>query len=170
MFPFFFFLINASCVIQGFPGGSVVKNLPAKGRRRGFDPWVGKIPWRKKWQPTPVLLPGKSHEQKSLADCRPRALKRVRHHLVTKQQQHLVSYSPTAWVVSLICPLLMLSNVFNCVHTHTHTPGTHMHKLGGIPTLPGPASALHPSCYLFLPCREVMNPFLKHTRGKVFVL
>ena len=30
-------------------------------RRRGFDPWVGKIPWRKKWQPTPVFLPGKFH-------------------------------------------------------------------------------------------------------------
>ena len=30
------------------------------GRPR-FDPWVGKIPWRRKWQPTPVLLPGKSH-------------------------------------------------------------------------------------------------------------
>ena len=28
-------------------------------RRHGFDPWVGKIPWRRKWQPTPVLLPGK---------------------------------------------------------------------------------------------------------------
>ena len=26
----------------------------------GFDPWVGKIPWRRKWQPTPVLLPGES--------------------------------------------------------------------------------------------------------------
>ena len=31
-----------------------------------FDPWVGKIPWRRKWQSTPVLLPGKSHEQRSL--------------------------------------------------------------------------------------------------------
>ena len=30
-------------------------------KRCGFDPWVGKIPWRKKWQPTPVFLPGKSH-------------------------------------------------------------------------------------------------------------
>ena len=30
-------------------------------RRPGFDPRVGKIPWRRKWQPTPVLLPGKSH-------------------------------------------------------------------------------------------------------------
>ena len=36
-----------------------VKNLPAK-RFDGFDPWVGKIPWRRAWQPTPVLLPGES--------------------------------------------------------------------------------------------------------------
>ena len=34
--------------------------------RRGLDPWVGKIPWRRKWQPTPVLLPGESHGQRSL--------------------------------------------------------------------------------------------------------
>ena len=36
-------------------------------RRHGFDPWVGKILWRRKWQPTPVLLPEKSHRQRSLA-------------------------------------------------------------------------------------------------------
>ena len=35
--------------------------------RLGFDPWVRKIPWRRKWQPTPVCLPGKSHGQRSLA-------------------------------------------------------------------------------------------------------
>ena len=34
--------------------------------RPGFNPWVRKIPWRRKWQPTPVLLPGKSHGQRSL--------------------------------------------------------------------------------------------------------
>ena len=34
--------------------------------RPGFEPWVGKIPWRRKWQSTPVLLPGKSHGQRSL--------------------------------------------------------------------------------------------------------
>ena len=34
--------------------------------RPGFEPWFGKIPWRKKWQSTPVLLPGKSHGQRSL--------------------------------------------------------------------------------------------------------
>ena len=52
----------------GFPTGSAVKNLPAerRHRRRGFDPWVRKIPWGRKWESTPVFLPGKSHEQRSL--------------------------------------------------------------------------------------------------------
>ena len=36
-------------------------------RRCGFNPWVRKIPWRRKWQPTPVFLPGESHGQRSLA-------------------------------------------------------------------------------------------------------
>ena len=36
-------------------------------KRLGFDPWVGKIPWRRKWPPTPVFLPGESHGQRSLA-------------------------------------------------------------------------------------------------------
>ena len=46
----------------------MVKNLHASAEdlRHGFDPWVGRIPWRRKWQPTPVLLPGKSHGQRSL--------------------------------------------------------------------------------------------------------
>ena len=34
--------------------------------RCGFDPWIGKIPWRRKWQPTAVFLPEKSHRQRSL--------------------------------------------------------------------------------------------------------
>ena len=34
--------------------------------RPGFDPWVRKIPWRRKWQPTPAFLPGKSHGQRKL--------------------------------------------------------------------------------------------------------
>ena len=40
------------------------------GRLR-FDPWVGKIPWRRERQPTPVLLPGESHGQRSLVDYNP---------------------------------------------------------------------------------------------------
>ena len=40
----------------------VIKNPPANAGdiRHGFDPWVGKIPWRRAWQPTPVFLPGES--------------------------------------------------------------------------------------------------------------
>ena len=39
--------------------------------RPGFNPWVGKIPWSRKWQPTSVSLPGKPHEWRSLAGCSP---------------------------------------------------------------------------------------------------
>ena len=47
-----------------------VKRLPTM-REAGFNPWVGKIPWRRKWQPTPVPLPGKSHGQRSLVGYSP---------------------------------------------------------------------------------------------------
>ena len=40
-------------------------------RRPGFDPWVGKIPQRRKWQPTPVLLLGQSHGGRSLVGYSP---------------------------------------------------------------------------------------------------
>ena len=56
--------------MSGFPGGAGVKNLPASAgghKRRGFHPWVRKILSRRKWQPTPVFLPEKSHRQRSLA-------------------------------------------------------------------------------------------------------
>ena len=56
---------------MGVPGGSVVKNLPANAGDSGVRPWVGKIPWRRKWQATPVFLLEKSHGQRSLADCSP---------------------------------------------------------------------------------------------------
>ena len=47
----------------------VAKNPPANPgdiKRRGFDAWVGKIPWRRAWQPTPAFSPGESHAQRSL--------------------------------------------------------------------------------------------------------
>ena len=43
----------------------------ARQCRTGCNPWVGKIPWRRKWQPTPVFLPGESHGQRSLAGYSP---------------------------------------------------------------------------------------------------
>ena len=63
--------------ISSFPGGTEVKRLPAmwESGRPGFDPWVGKIPWRRKWQPTPVFLPGESPGQRSLVGYSPRVTK-----------------------------------------------------------------------------------------------
>ena len=49
-----------------FPGGVCLQF-----GRPGFDPWVRKIPWRRKWQPSPVLLPGKSHGRRSLVGYSP---------------------------------------------------------------------------------------------------
>ena len=54
-------------VLLKLPQWLTGKESTCQCRRCGFDPWVRKIPWRRKWQPTPVFLPGKSHEQRSLA-------------------------------------------------------------------------------------------------------
>ena len=54
-------------------------------RRCRVSPWVGKIPWRRKWQPTPVFLPGKFYGQKSLVGYSPWGCKRVGHDPVTKE-------------------------------------------------------------------------------------
>ena len=62
--------VNIHSVLQVFPGRSVIKNPPANagdtGDASSVFPWVGKIVWRRAWQPIPVLLPGNSHEQRSL--------------------------------------------------------------------------------------------------------
>ena len=65
------------------------KDPTCQCRRCGFDPWVGKISWRRKWQPTPVFIPGKSHVQRRLVCYSPWGHKRVGHDLGTKQQQHI---------------------------------------------------------------------------------
>ena len=54
-----------------FPGGSDGKSCCLQCRRPWFNPWAGKIPWRRKWLPTPVLLPGKSHGRRSLVGYSP---------------------------------------------------------------------------------------------------
>ena len=73
----------------GFPRSSVSKES-ACNAGPGFHPWVGHISWRRKWQPAPVFLPGKSHGQKSLAGYHPRGLKRVGPDLATKQQMWVI--------------------------------------------------------------------------------
>ena len=52
---------------QGFPSWLRGKESTCQNRRHGFNPWVKKMPWKRKWQPTPVFLPGESHGLGSLA-------------------------------------------------------------------------------------------------------
>ena len=65
------------CLAHHGPGGTSGREPACQRRRRkrwGFDPWVGKVPWRRAWQPTPVFLPGESHGQRSLVGYSPRGL------------------------------------------------------------------------------------------------
>ena len=55
-------------VFLGFPGGS---GIHLQCRRPGFSPCVGKIPWRRAWQPTPVFLPGESSGTEDSPDKNP---------------------------------------------------------------------------------------------------
>ena len=74
-------------------------------KRHRFDPWVNKIPWSRKWQPTPVFSPGKFHEKRSLMGSQ-----RVGHDWAT---EHAHMHMCTRYT-----------------HTHTHT---YTYKYGGFP-------------------------------------
>ena len=67
-------LLRSMALHGGFPGDANGKEPACQCRRRkrrGFDPWVGKIPWKKVWQSTAVFLPGQSHEELSLEGYSP---------------------------------------------------------------------------------------------------
>ena len=76
-------------VLESFPGDTSGKEPICQCRRRkrhGLDPWVRKIPCRRTWQPTLVLLPRESHGQRSLAGCSPQDHKESDRTEATKQQ------------------------------------------------------------------------------------
>ena len=61
-------------LMSGFPGSASGKGLACqckRHKRRGFNPWVGKIRWRRAWQPIPVFSPGEPHGQRSLVGYSP---------------------------------------------------------------------------------------------------
>ena len=58
---------DETCLI----GDAAAKELTCQCRKGMFDPWVGKILWRRKWKPTPVILPGECHGQGSLEGYSP---------------------------------------------------------------------------------------------------
>ena len=79
------------------------KESTCQCRRHRFSPWakfnlwVRNIPWRRKWQFTPVFLPGKYHGQRRLTGCTPCGCKRVRHDIVTEQQHMIQTHIHQTW-------------------------------------------------------------------------
>ena len=71
----------------GFPWWLSGSESASQCRKPGFDSWVGKMPWRRKQQPTPVFLPGKSHGQRSLVGYSSWSTQRVGYNFEIKQQQ-----------------------------------------------------------------------------------
>ena len=97
---------------MGFPGGSAVKN-PATNAGApgdaGLDPWVGKIPRRRKWHPTPRFSPGESHGQRSLVGCGPRGRKEP------DMTEHMHTHS---WAAPLGPPLYPGWNQRPCISSN----------------------------------------------------
>ena len=89
--------------------GSDSKSVCLQCGRPGFYPWVGKIPRRRKWQPTPVFLPGKSHGQRSLACYSPWGCKESD----TTERFHFTS----------------ILVIFLCISLETHDTCYHFHVL-----------------------------------------
>ena len=77
-------------------GGALLKNLPAMhNNKHEFNPWVGKILWRRKWKLTPVFSPGKFHGQRSLVSCSPwchKALDTTEHTSIMHTDVYLPNY------------------------------------------------------------------------------
>ena len=85
----------------GFPWWLQWERIHLQYRRPGFDPWLGKIPWRRAWQPTPVFLPGESPWTEETEGLQSRESQRVGHDWVTKHS--------TQWILSWKLPLFFLT-------------------------------------------------------------
>ena len=109
------------------------KESACQRRRCGFNPWVRKILWRRKCQPTPVFSTGKSHGQRSLGGNSPCGGTKVRHDLATKQQRHQTNIqqksSSEKYALLKKYPYLFkqsdvtkrLSTAHTCKEGHMHT-------------------------------------------------
>ena len=75
--------------LPGWHSSNVSACQCRRHKRCRFDPWVGKIAWRGKWQPTPVFLPGAPHGQGSLASSSPWGCKGL------DTAEHTHAFSPT---------------------------------------------------------------------------
>ena len=94
-------------ITYGLPRLLSGKDSACQCGRPGFDPWVGKIPWRRKWQPTPVFLPGQSHGPRSRVGYSSWGLKES-----DTTERHIRTYIGTnIWMLSIrmhICLLYII--------------------------------------------------------------
>ena len=106
---FFFQILFLLHYLRGFPGGSAGRDSTCNVGD-SVSPWVGKIPWRRECQPTPVFLPGAFHGQRSLVGCSPWGHKE----LGTTE----VIYLNVCW----------LRSAWSSQFSHTHTPQSHLYS------------------------------------------
>ena len=90
-------------------------------RRPGFSPWVGKIPWRREWLPTPVFLPGEFHGQRNLVGYSPWCRKKS-----DLTEQLTLSDKENSWAKWKLVPgnhphKYTHKHIQTHTHTHTHT-------------------------------------------------
>ena len=115
----------------------VVKNLPVNmaDNRRGFDPWVMKIPWRRAQQPTPVFLPGGSHGQKSLDSYSPWG-GRVEHDWLTEHTSISQPIKPFRKLPTVISstPFTLSAASSLCMQTYIFLKASRSEFLRCIPT------------------------------------
>ena len=95
--------MGGSHLNKGLPWWFSGKESACNAGDIGSIPWVGKIPWRRKWQPTPVFLPGEFHGQRSLMGYSPRGRKESD----MTEQLHLLTLTPLVLRQSLIYSLLL---------------------------------------------------------------
>ena len=100
----------ATAGVVGLPRWLSGKESACQSRRHGFSPWVGKIPWRRKWQSIPVFLPGKSHGQRNLAGYTPGAHKES---------------DTTQWLNNKTPLILMTNTCSYCYHIFTWKMNPH---------------------------------------------
>ena len=98
-------------------------------RRRGFNPWVRKIPWRRKWQPIPIFLPGKSHEQRSLVGLAKSHTRRGAHSVSAERKVtpkvknwHEVVHPLLPRGILLLCKPLTLGCILYTLHSISLLP------------------------------------------------
>ena len=121
-------------------------------RRPGFNPWVGKIPWRKKWLPTPVFLPGECHGQRSLEgysawDCKESDMTEQLTHT------HIITYVHYYGIIQII---------FSALNIHCASPV--YPSLHPTPGIQGSVGCFHSSAFSRTLCRW------NHTLSDVFRL